>query len=53
MVRMTDAPQSAVSTRPAVVVFDVNETLSDLRPMAERFAAVGAPPGLAATWFAA
>jgi len=37
---------------PSVVVFDVNETLSDLAPMADRFADVGAPPGLAATWFA-
>lgn len=36
-----------------VVVFDVNETLSDLTPLASRFAAVGAPPELAATWFAA
>lgn len=38
--------------RPDLVVFDVNETLSDLTPMADRFAAVGAPPHLAATWFA-
>jgi 2-haloacid dehalogenase len=36
-----------------VVVFDVNETLSDMSPLAGRFAAVGAAPGLAATWFAA
>ena len=36
-----------------VVVFDVNETLSDLAPLTGRFAAVGAPPELAATWFAA
>ena len=38
--------------RPTVAVFDVNETLSDLRPMAERFAEVGAPATLAPTWFA-
>jgi 2-haloacid dehalogenase len=38
--------------RPTVVVFDVNETLSDLAPMARRFAEVGAPEQLAATWFA-
>ena len=38
--------------RPAVLVFDVNETLSDMSPMAERFQEVGAPPHLAATWFA-
>ena len=35
-----------------VVVFDVNETLSDMAPLAGRFADLGAPPGLAATWFA-
>lgn len=39
--------------RPSLLVFDVNETLSDLAPLADRFAAVGAPPQLAATWFAA
>ena len=38
--------------RPDVVVFDVNETLSDMAPLAQRFAAVGAPEHLAATWFA-
>jgi len=35
-----------------VVLFDVNETLSDMAPMATRFQDVGAPPALAATWFA-
>ncbi|MBA3906897.1 MAG: haloacid dehalogenase type II, partial [Pseudonocardiales bacterium] len=35
-----------------VVVFDVNETLSDLAPMAARFADVGAPGHLAKLWFA-
>lgn len=38
--------------RPSVVVFDVNETLSDLSPMADRFAEVGAPAALAKLWFA-
>lgn len=38
--------------RPAVLVFDVNETLSDLSPMAVRFEDVGAPGHLATTWFA-
>jgi 2-haloacid dehalogenase len=38
--------------RPAVVVFDVNETLSDMSPMAQRFADIGAPPHLAKLWFA-
>ncbi len=37
---------------PSVVVFDVNESLSDLAPMAERFTAVGADPGLVGAWFA-
>ncbi|GAC1608748.1 MAG: haloacid dehalogenase type II [Mycobacteriales bacterium] len=35
-----------------VVVFDVNETLSDLAPMASRFADVGLPAHTAPTWFA-
>jgi len=39
--------------RPEVVVFDVNETLSDMEPMRERFVAIGAPPDLLDTWFAA
>ena len=38
--------------RPLVVVFDVNETLSDMAPMARRFADVGAPEHLARLWFA-
>ena len=39
--------------RTPVIVFDVNETLSDMAPMADRFADVGAPPHLASFWFAA
>jgi 2-haloacid dehalogenase len=38
--------------RPAVLVFDVNETLSDMAPLAGRFEEVGAPSHLAGTWFA-
>lgn len=38
--------------RPALLVFDVNETLSDLAPMAARFEDVGAPGHLAKAWFA-
>jgi len=38
--------------KPEVIVFDVNETLSDLAPLAGRFADIGAPTHLAATWFA-
>ena len=39
--------------QPAVLVLDVNETLSDMSPLAARFEAVGAPRQLLATWFAA
>lgn len=39
-------------TIPAVVVFDVNETLSDMAPMGRRFADVGAPELMARVWFA-
>ncbi len=38
--------------RPTVIVFDVNETLSDLAPMADRFADIGVERYLAAQWFA-
>ncbi len=39
--------------QPDVVVFDVNETLSDMVPLADRFSDVGAPGALMQTWFAA
>jgi 2-haloacid dehalogenase len=42
-----------VQPRPDVIVFDVNETLSDMAPMARRFADVGAPGLLATVWFSA
>ncbi len=45
-----DHPTDTV--RPQLVVFDVNETLSDMSPLAGRFEEVGAPGHLAATWFA-
>ena len=38
---------------PSVALLDVNETLSDLAPLAERFEQVGAPGDLVQTWFAA
>ena len=41
-----------MATARSVIVFDVNETLSDMSPLAARFAAVGAPADLAALWFA-
>lgn len=34
------------------ILFDVNGTLSDMAPLADRFEAVGAPRTLTATWFA-
>jgi 2-haloacid dehalogenase len=43
----------AMSDRPHVVVLDVNETLSDLTGLQDRFAAVGAPRSMLDTWFAA
>ena len=42
-----------MADRPELLVLDVNETLSDLAPMAERFTHVGAAGLLAKTWFAA
>ena len=38
--------------RPRVLIFDVNETLSDMAPIAGSFEAVGAPAHLAKVWFA-
>ena len=38
--------------RPDLLVFDVNETLSDMTAMAERFEEVGAAGHLAKPWFA-
>ncbi|MHC6231097.1 haloacid dehalogenase type II [Arthrobacter sp. MMS24-T111] len=36
----------------SVIVFDVNETLSDMSPMSDRFREVGAPADMAKPWFA-
>jgi 2-haloacid dehalogenase len=38
--------------RPTLVLFDVNETLSDLQPLRARFEEVGAPGQLLELWFA-
>ena len=49
----TDHPVSPDGPRrPTLMVFDVNETLSDMSPMGQRFEDVGAPAHLAKTWFA-
>lgn len=45
---MTDTRTPA----PRLVVLDVNETLSDLTPIGDTFAALGLPEHLAAPWFA-
>ena len=37
---------------PSVVVFDVNETLSDMRPLQHTLAGIGLPGPAARTWFA-
>jgi 2-haloacid dehalogenase len=36
---------------PNLIVFDVNETLSDMAPLGQAFAREGVPEGLARTWF--
>lgn len=41
-----------VPTVPPVVLFDVNETLSDMSGLRTRFTDVGAPAHLSALWFA-
>ena len=38
--------------KPSLVLFDVNETLSDLEPLRSRFEQVGAPGHLLEPWFA-
>ena len=42
-----------MTQRPSVIVFDVNETLSDLSPMADRFTDLGVAGSMAKQWFAA
>lgn len=49
----TDHPVSPDGARrPVLLVFDVNETLSDMSAIGRRFEDVGAPANLAKTWFA-
>ncbi|MBG6218923.1 2-haloacid dehalogenase [Arthrobacter sp. CAN_A6] len=40
-----------MTTRPSVIVFDVNETLSDMGPLADAFTRAGVPASLARLWF--
>ncbi|TFC38768.1 haloacid dehalogenase type II [Cryobacterium sp. TMT2-14] len=41
-----------MNSTPSVIVFDVNETLSDMSPLSARFVEIGAPAHLARVWFA-
>ncbi len=50
--RVDRRAMSEGSRSPRLLIFDVNETLSDMSSMAQRFDDVGAPSQLAATWFA-
>ena len=38
-----------MSKPPSVMIFDVNETLSDMAPLSKRFADVGAPAHVSAS----
>jgi 2-haloacid dehalogenase len=49
---MDPTTSTTLDRRPRLIVFDVNETLSDMTHIGDRFAEVGAPPHLAPTWFA-
>jgi len=49
---MTSAARASLERRPRLIVFDVNETLSDMTHLGDRFTEVGVPPYLAAPWFA-
>jgi 2-haloacid dehalogenase len=44
--------KEAAMPRPTLVLFDVNETLSNLQPLRARFEEVGAPGQLLELWFA-
>lgn len=44
-------PRTQSGHRPSLVIFDVNETLSDMSGLAAKFAELGVRPELAATWF--
>lgn len=41
-----------LAARPQVVIFDVNETLTDMEPLRARFEEIGLSGDLMATWFA-
>ncbi|KJK11830.1 hypothetical protein UB45_11340 [Terrabacter sp. 28] len=45
-------PASVAASTPSVVFFDVNETLSDMSPLADSFERVGLGSGAVEPWFA-
>lgn len=49
----SDRDDDAQRRRPSVLIFDVNETLSDMSALQQRFLEVGAPAHLTTSWFAA
>lgn len=48
----TPTPDTGTSVTPSVVIFDVNQTLSDLTPLGDSFARVGLDPVEVEAWFA-
>ena len=48
----TEPQPDGAARLPLLLVFDVNETLSDMAPLVGRFEEVGAPGRLAGLWFA-
>ena len=49
---MSHAPVEPATSRPDLVVLDVNETLSDLAPLGDAFVEAGLPAGDVTEWFA-
>jgi 2-haloacid dehalogenase len=52
MFQATEPQTDGAARLPLLLVFDVNETLSDMAPLVARFEEVGAPGRLAGLWFA-
>ena len=52
MTSTSQPDRPALERRPRLLVFDVNETLSDMTHLGDRFTEVGVPHYLAAPWFA-
>src|SRR5829696_4198824 len=52
MFHATEPQTDGAARLPLLLVFDVNETLSDMAPLVARFEGVGAPGRLAGLWLA-